>query len=151
MSEERHGSPSAKPAALPDDACPVCGMPMVESRGALSYPVNGQDVWVPDVPHLRCPVCGEVVLRRDDARRLRGLALARYREEHHLLSAEEIRTLRERLGLTQSELARLLRLGANTVSRWESGRNVQAAAMDVLLRLIRDVPGTLEYLRRQIA
>jgi DNA-binding transcriptional regulator YiaG len=43
---------------------------------------------------------------------------------------------------------RLLRLGGNTVSRWEAGRNVQSAAMDVLLRLIRDLPGSVEYLRR---
>jgi hypothetical protein len=33
------------------------------------------------------------------------------------------------------------RLGANTVSRWESGRDVQTAAMAILLRRIRDLPG----------
>jgi DNA-binding transcriptional regulator YiaG len=38
-------------------------------------------------------------------------------------------------------------LGANTLSRWESGRNVQTEAMDTLLRPIRDVPGSIEYLR----
>jgi len=65
--------------------------------------------------------------------------------------AEEIRAVRERFGLTQSELARLLRLGANTVSRWESGRNVQTAAMDILVRLIRDLPASLDYLRRHAA
>jgi len=42
-------------------------------------------------------------------------------------------------------------LGANTVSRWESGRNVQSAAMDMLLRLIRDVPGSIPYLRDRAA
>ncbi len=42
-------------------------------------------------------------------------------------------------------------LGANTVSRWESGRNVQTAAMDMLLRLIRDLPGSIEYLRARAA
>ena len=59
--------------------------------------------------------------------------------------------LRERFGLTQADLARVLRLGANTVSRWESGRNVQTAAMDLLLRLIRDLPGSLEYVRAHSA
>jgi hypothetical protein len=43
------------------------------------------------------------------------------------------------------------RLGGNTLSRWEAGRNVQSAAMDVLLRLIRDLPGSLEYLREHAA
>ena len=60
-------------------------------------------------------------------------------------------SLRERPGLTQVELWRLLRLGSNTISRWESGRNVQTAAMDVLLRLIRDLPGSLDYLRNHAA
>jgi len=64
-----------------------------------------------------------------------------------LLSADEIRTIRDQFNLTQTDLARLLRLGANTVSRWESGRNVQTAAMDILLRMIRDLPGSIEYLR----
>jgi HTH-type transcriptional regulator/antitoxin MqsA len=74
-----------------------------------------------------------------------------YRRTHGLLSADEIRALRERYGLTQAELARLLRLGGNTISRWEAGRNVQTAAMDVLLRLIRDLPGSLKYLREHAA
>jgi DNA-binding transcriptional regulator YiaG len=58
---------------------------------------------------------------------------------------------RERLGFKQGDLARLLRLGANTVSRWESGRNVQTAAMDLLLRLLRDLPGSIDYLREHAA
>jgi len=44
-----------------------------------------------------------------------------------------------------------MRLGANTLSRWESGRNVQTEATDTLLRLIRDVPGSIEYLRHHAA
>jgi putative zinc finger/helix-turn-helix YgiT family protein len=91
------------------------------------------------------------VLRLDESRRLRERAIALYREKYRLLSADGIRSLRRRFGLTQGGLARLLRLGGNTISRWESGRNVQTAAMDVLLRLIRDLPGSLEYLRRRAA
>jgi len=61
----------------------------------------------------------------------------------------DIRSIRERFG--QAELARLLRLGGNTISRWEAGRNVQTAAMDLLLRMIRDLPGSLDYLRKYAA
>jgi transcriptional regulator with XRE-family HTH domain len=66
--------------------------------------------------------------------------------KHGLLSADDIRAIRKQFGLTQRDLARLLRLGANTISRWEAGRNVQTEAKDVLLRLLRDVPGSLDYL-----
>ncbi|GAC1433594.1 MAG: hypothetical protein NVSMB62_29770 [Acidobacteriaceae bacterium] len=52
---------------------------------------------------------------------------------------------------TQVALSKVLRLGGNIISRWEAGRNGQAAAMDILLRLIRDVPGSLHYLREHAA
>jgi putative zinc finger/helix-turn-helix YgiT family protein len=131
--------------------CPVCGTPMKEKRGKLAFPVNGEDVRVPDATHLACPKGHDPVLRADDARRLRERALDLYRNKYGLLTAEDIRSLRERFDLTQAELARLLRLGQNTLSRWEAGRNVQTAAMDVLLRVLRDVPGGLEYLRKHAA
>jgi len=137
--------------SLPDDACPTCGTLMKETRGRLSLPVNGEEISVPAAAHLKCPKCGEIVLRFQDATRLHEDAIAVYRKKHGLLSADQIRAIRERFELTQADLARLLRLGANTVSRWESGRNVQTAAMDILLRLIRDLPGSLDYLRHHSA
>lgn len=141
----RHGR------GLPDDACPACGTLMVQRRATLRLPVNGEEMAVPSAVHLSCPKCGEVVLRFQDAKRLGEDAIALYRRKHGLLSADEIRAMRERFELTQADLARLLRLGANTVSRWESGRNVQTAAMDILLRLIRDLPGSIDYLREHAA
>ncbi len=120
---------------------------MAEKRGRMRFPVNGEDVAVPAAQHLRCPKCGEVVLTAGAARRLSEDAIAIYRRTHGLLSADQIRAIRERFGLTLAAFARLLRLGSNTLSRWEAGRNVQTEAMDTLLRLIRDVPGSMEYLR----
>jgi len=142
---------ASKAVVLPDDACPECGTTMREKRGKLKLPVNGEEVAVSKAVHLACPQCREVVLRLDDARRLRVQALALYRDKHGLLSGEEIKAIRERFGLTQGALAELLRLGGNTISRWEAGRNVQTASMDVLLRMVRDLPGSIEYLRTTAA
>ncbi|HZX96014.1 MAG TPA: type II toxin-antitoxin system MqsA family antitoxin [Myxococcales bacterium] len=136
---------------LSDDACPRCGTMMKQSRGRLKLPINGEEIAVPSASHLKCPKCGEIVLRLQEAKRLHEDASAIYRRKHGLLSADEIRGIREHFDLNQADLARLLRLGANTVSRWESGRNVQTAAMDVLLRLIRDLPGSIAYLREHAA
>lgn len=124
---------------------------MVNKRGTLRLPINGEEVAVASATHLSCPKCGEIVLRFQDAKRLGEDAIAIYRKKHGLLSADEIRGIRERFDLTQADLARMLRLGANTVSRWESGRNVQTGAMDILLRLIRDLPGSIDYLRDHAA
>lgn len=144
----RKGSnPTRRGHLLPDDACPACGTEMVEKRGKLRLPVNGEEVTVSAAAHLSCPKCHEVVLRSQDARRLGEDAIGIYRRKHGLLSADQIRSIRERHTLTQAEFGRLLRLGANTLSRWESGRYVQTEAMDTLLRVIRDVPGSIDYLR----
>lgn len=136
---------------LPDHACPTCGRMMIETRGTLRLPVNGEQVAVPRSPHLKCRKCGEIVLRLDEASALRKEAIETYRKKHGLLSAGEIRATRKRMGLTQSALSRMLHLGSNTISRWESGRNVQTAAMDLLLRLVRDMPGSIEFIRRHAA
>ena len=124
---------------------------MLEKRGRVRLSVNGEEITVPSAAHLKCLKCHEVVLRSQDARRLSEDATGIYRRKHGLLSADQIRAIRERFDLTQAEFARLLRLGANTLSRWEAGRNVQTDAMDTLLRLIRDLPGTIEYLRAHAA
>jgi putative zinc finger/helix-turn-helix YgiT family protein len=141
----RHGR------VLQDNACPSCGTMMKAKRSVLRLPINGEEIAVPFAAHLSCPKCDEVVLRFDDAKRLHEDAIALYRKKHGLLSADEIRAIRDGFRLTQTDLARLLRLGANTVSRWESGRNAQTAAMDILLRLMRDMPGSVDYLREQTA
>jgi predicted RNA-binding Zn-ribbon protein involved in translation (DUF1610 family) len=48
---------------------------MRERKATLTSPVNGQKVSV-RASHLRCPNCGEIMLRLDDLRRLRQNALA---------------------------------------------------------------------------
>ena len=152
-SQKKHSpkNPASVVGALPSGACPACGRQMVEKRATLRLPVNGEEIAVPLVAHLRCPRCGEIVLRFQDSKRFGQDAIAIYRARHGLLSADEIRDIRKRCGLTQGALAGLLSLGANTISRWESGRNVQNRSMDLLLRLIRDLPGSIAYLRRHAA
>ncbi len=124
---------------------------MANKSAPLKYPVNGEAIVVRGARHLACPKCGEVVLRFNDARALGSRALEIYRKKYGLLSDDDIRRMREHLGMTQAELATLLRLGKNTISRWESGRNVQTASLDLLLRCVRDVPGSLAFLRKQAA
>ncbi len=47
----------------------------------------------------------------DEAAALREAALDAYRRKHGMLSSQEIRAIRKRMGLTQSALSRLLHLG----------------------------------------
>jgi len=53
-----------------------------------------------------------------------------------LLLAEEIKEMRERLGLTQKRMSVLLQAGEKSYTRWESGRARPSRMVNVLLRLL---------------
>src|SRR5262245_15507580 len=103
-----------------------------------SYPVEIPALTVP-----RCSHCGRISI--DDAADQQ--ISAAFRREARLLTPEEIRQGREKLGLTQKQLANLLGVGEATVSRWETGAQIQQRAMDRFLRLCFASPEAVELLR----
>jgi putative zinc finger/helix-turn-helix YgiT family protein len=72
---------------------------------------------------------------------------AAFRREARLLAPEEIREGREKLGLTQKQFANLLGVCEATVSRWETGAQIQQRAMDWFLRVCLASPAVVELLR----
>jgi DNA-binding transcriptional regulator YiaG len=54
-----------------------------------------------------------------------------------LLLPNEIRDLRSRMGLTQSQFAAVLCLGGKTPARWEAGRERPSQSLNLFLKLIR--------------
>jgi len=134
-----------------DNACPSCGSAMKPTRRRVRLPINGEQITVRDVAHLHCPRCGEGLFTLAEARLLFRSAQALYRRKHRLLAATEIGALRRELGLSAAALARALRVNKDLVSRWETERAVQSVAYDALLRVVRDVPGSLDYLRSRAA
>ena len=90
---------------------------------------------VPNLEILECEDCHNRILP-DAAFKA---VVDRLRAEAGLLTPEEIRTKRKRLGFTQEQLANYLRVAKETVSRWETGGQLQQRAMDLLLRLFFDL------------
>jgi putative zinc finger/helix-turn-helix YgiT family protein len=70
-----------------------------------------------------------------------------YREQGRLAEAD-IRQGREKLGLTQRESADLLGVGEATISRWETGGQIQQRAMDRFLRVCLASPAAVDLLSR---
>ena len=64
-----------------------------------------------------------------------------------LLTPAEIRSIRERLGLTQEQFTKLTRVGEATICRWERGRLLQNPAMDRYLRLIAASAENVRFLQ----
>ena len=95
------------------------------------------------VPVMACASCGEAFYGPEAE------------QAHHraicaalgLLTPEEIKAIRERLGMTQEAFAKLTGIGVATLSRWERGQMMQSRAMDRYLKLISRLPeaaGVLE-------
>ena len=99
-----------------------------------------------EVPSLTVPKCGNCqAISIDDEADLR--ISAAFQHEARLLTPEEIREGREKLALTQKQFANLLGVGEATVSRWETGAQIQQRAMDRFLRVCLASPAAVELLR----
>ena len=130
--------------------CPVCGVGRLHPKVVTErfpYDDDGTEAMVvaENVPVEICdnPECGEE-LSGPEAARIRHEAICR---ALGLLTPGEIRAIRERLGLTQAEFARMTRLGEATICRWERGRLLQNPAMDRYLRLIASSEDNVRFLQ----
>jgi len=64
------------------------------------------------------------------------------------MTADEVRAVRARLGLTQRELAARLGCDRVTVARWETQRRALTGPAARLLRLLAERPELLPLLRK---
>jgi putative zinc finger/helix-turn-helix YgiT family protein len=100
------------------------------------YNVRGETIEI-DAEIATCQKCGNKIF--DEERDSRNLekAYSLYREKHNLLPPDEIRKIREKYGLSQRALSRLLGWGEITIHRYESGA-IQDNVHDSTLRLIKN-------------
>lgn len=119
--------------------CSRCGSQFeaVERERTLEF--RGRSVTVP-ARYLQCEGCGELLVDPRDSTAASQRAADEVRRREGLLPSAEIVAVRNKLGLTQREFERLLRVGKNTVVRWEAGTVIQNPAIDATIRGVRDVP-----------
>lgn len=127
--------------------CARCGARAVEPA-VLSYSTDMEhdgrlySVRVPSLGAPRCGKCGEIVL---DVAANRQISEA-LRRQVGLLSPSVIRENREALALSQKEMASRLGIAEATLSRWETGGQIQQRALDKLLRLFFGMPSARKAL-----
>jgi putative zinc finger/helix-turn-helix YgiT family protein len=105
-------------------------------RAKATYDGRLYEFDVPDLSIPKCEACGELVF----SNRVDDLITQAFRAHLRLLSDEQIRIARKRLGLSQKELAERLGMAEATISRWETGALLQSRAMDNLLRVFFACP-----------
>lgn len=99
-------------------------------------------VEIPEFSVPRCSNCKAISIDDEADQQIS----AAFRRAARLLAPEDIRQGRERLGLKQKEFANLLGVGEATVSRWETGAQIQQRAMDRFLRGCLASPAAVELL-----
>ncbi len=99
-----------------------------------------------EIPGLTVPQCTHCQTLSIDDEADQQISAA-FRREAKLLTPEDIRQGREKLGLTQKQFANLLGVGEATISRWETGAQIQQRAMDRFVRLCLASPAAVKLLQ----
>lgn len=136
----------------PTNPCIECGSASMKRVSIdyctkMKYEGTSYDVRVSDLMIFQCPSCGEKEFTPESRRQLR-IALC---DLLGLLKPSEIRAKRESLGLSQVDLANLMGIANETISRWESSVLVQSRASDRFLRSVFAVPGVRTFLAGETA
>lgn len=101
-----------------------------------TFTVRGEKVEV-IVKECYCMECGESVTVDSILNENMKNVYNAYKKKKGLLTSEEIKAIRKKRGLSQTDVARLIGCGEKTITRYESGY-IQDDAFDRFLRLIDD-------------
>ena len=102
---------------------------VVDYTTSIDHDGRPYTVRVPSLELPKCRNCGKLVLV-DSANRLISEA---FRREAGLLTPEEIRAGRIACGLDQQTFADLLGISVSTLSRWETGAQIQQRCLNRLM------------------
>jgi len=94
----------------------------------------------------KCGECGGEFFTPDQMDSVQRRASAQIREEEGLLKPDEIRAVRDKLGLSQEAFEQLIGVGPKTVGRWERGTVFQNRSTDILLRVVDRFPEVIRFL-----
>jgi putative zinc finger/helix-turn-helix YgiT family protein len=123
---------------------------LVEERYSDVFKHNGGELRVDQLEGARCTTCNSepTFPEQSRANQLR-IADAR-RSADGLLTAAEIKGIRDRFGLTQADASLLFGGGPLAFSKYERGENIQSVPMDRLLRAAVFKPAILRYIATDI-
>src|SRR5487761_1314354 len=121
--------------------CPLCGQAsLVKMNGEYRFetPANvpGGPIVVAEAAWLHCDACGEDILSRE----LEAAIEDERRRRLGLLAPEEIRNVREKMGLSVRDMSHLLGVEERMYARWENGRSLPTKPGDALLQQMVETP-----------
>lgn len=108
----------------------------------LNHDNREYTVTVPQLEILECTNCGHQIVPDESFDQL----VDELRRQAGLLTPLQIREHRKQLNLTQEELANLLGIAVATLSRWETGGQIQQRVMNDFLLVFFNVVQARRYL-----
>jgi putative zinc finger/helix-turn-helix YgiT family protein len=108
--------------------------------------VRGEKIEL-EVEYLKCLECGNEFRPPEATVDPLNQAYREYRRRHSMLQPDEIREQRERYGLTQQEMSKLLGWGFATLSRYENGA-LQSDAHEKALKLTMEPHNLLKLIQQ---
>jgi HTH-type transcriptional regulator/antitoxin MqsA len=126
------------------DSCPIC------IKGNLSEKIITEEfdykkhkISIPNYHIFSCKNCSEEVVSPQSIRATEKILTDFRRKIDGLLMSSEIKKIRNKLNMTQKDLASKLGVGVKTFARYENGQVTQSKAMDLLLKIINNNPSVL--------
>lgn len=117
--------------------CHECGAAMKKKMTEHPYAECGlKNIFLKNVEQFVCPQCKEEELVIPNLEQLHQLIARIIASQGQRLLAEEIRFLRSHLGFSGIDFAKAIGVAAETVSRWENGREEMKLSHERLLRIL---------------
>jgi putative zinc finger/helix-turn-helix YgiT family protein len=115
-----------------------CGGHYEKVEDETTIRISGMSATVPRT-FYRCDRCGDQQFTVEQREAVEKAAIASIRAQHGLLAPREIKALRERLGLTTTQLGELVYgVPKGLIEGWEKGRYLQNREADAVLRSLED-------------
>ena len=133
---------------MPEPISPITGLPMRRATRPMILTYKGEAITV-DMPGWYCDASDESVHSSDDMK-ISDRALHRLKARvEGLLDPEEIRRIRKKLRLNQSEAGELIGGGKRAFQKYESGDLLPSRAISSALALLDHDPAALVVLRER--
>lgn len=132
------------------DVCPVCGGGTLKKEVIKEkFLYKGASLTIPDYTVYRCDSCGEATVDKDTLKKS-GKKLKEFQcKVDGMLSGEEVKKIRQKIGLTQEEMAEILGGGLKSFARYETSIVCQSRAMDNLLRILDAYPNVIQVVLKK--
>ena len=113
--------------------CPNGHENVAKKKMSKRLTFRGEEIVIP-IEAFVCPTCSVEFGNVDQMAEAQKAIAEAYRKKAGLLTGREIVARRNRLGLTQEDLAKRMNVGIASIKRWETGA-IQSKSMDRALRL----------------